>query len=150
VIGAAPGIDAALAQRLEALGARAVSVEFERTGVNPLQDLRGLWRLWRMLRRERPDVALAYTVKPAIYGSLAARLAACSSASPCSRAWATAWAAAGRCAAAEVDRAQVRPDADRLAGQCSTTLRSHNTSRPPANGDGRRRQADRAELSSIT
>lgn len=30
VIGAAPGIDAALAQRLEALGARAVSVEYTR------------------------------------------------------------------------------------------------------------------------
>ncbi len=33
-----------------------------------------MWRFWRLLRRERPDVYLGYTVKPNVYGSLAAHV----------------------------------------------------------------------------
>lgn len=75
VAAAAPDMDPATAQRLETLGARPLSVRFQRTGTNPWKDLCGLWQLWRLMRRERPDVVLSYTIKPAIYGTLAARLA---------------------------------------------------------------------------
>ena len=47
----------------------------ERTGVNPLKDLRAFWVLYRHFRRLRPDVVLAYTIKPVIYGTLAAKVA---------------------------------------------------------------------------
>ncbi len=46
-----------------------------RTGLNPAGDFRALLFLIRMLRRERPDLLLTYTMKPVIYGSLAGRLA---------------------------------------------------------------------------
>ncbi len=75
VVAAAPDMDADTVQKLQALKARAVPVRFERTGTNPWKDLRGLWQLRRLMREERPDVVLAYTIKPAIYGTLAARLA---------------------------------------------------------------------------
>jgi glycosyltransferase involved in cell wall biosynthesis len=41
-------------------------------GTHPGRDLLLLWRFFRLLRRERPDVYLGYTVKPNVYGSLAA------------------------------------------------------------------------------
>ncbi len=47
----------------------------ERTGQNPAADLSYALHLFRAIRRLRPDVVIAYTAKPVIYGSLAARLA---------------------------------------------------------------------------
>jgi len=46
----------------------------ERTGTNPFRDLRLLWTYVRLMRAERPDLVLAYTQKPIIFGGLAARL----------------------------------------------------------------------------
>jgi glycosyltransferase involved in cell wall biosynthesis len=42
-------------------------------GTNPVRDLLLLWHFFRLLSIERPDVCLCYTVKPNVYGSLAAR-----------------------------------------------------------------------------
>ncbi len=50
-------------------------IPLERTGVNPLHDIRTLITLKRLFVGFRPDVVLSYTVKPVIYGSLAAGLA---------------------------------------------------------------------------
>lgn len=44
-------------------------------GMNPLSELRVIIALWRLYRRERPDVVHHFALKPAIYGSIAARLA---------------------------------------------------------------------------
>jgi glycosyltransferase involved in cell wall biosynthesis len=57
---------------LQALGARFVHLPISAHGTNPLNDLLLLGRFVRELRRERPDVLLAYTAKPNVYGSLAA------------------------------------------------------------------------------
>ena len=46
-----------------------------RTGTNPLADLRTMLTLWRLMRRVQPGMVLGYTIKPVIYGSLAAWLA---------------------------------------------------------------------------
>jgi glycosyltransferase involved in cell wall biosynthesis len=46
-----------------------------KTGLHPLADLRALARLWRLLRRERPDILFAHTIKPVIYGLTLAQLA---------------------------------------------------------------------------
>ena len=64
-----------LRQQLEAYGLHAHHIPLHRTGMNPLEDLATLLRLWRLMRHIRPDHVLGYTVKPVIYGSLAARLA---------------------------------------------------------------------------
>lgn len=61
--------------RIEALGARFVEIPMNKNGVNLFSDLRYLWRLYRLMKDERPDVSLGYTIKPVIYGTIAARLA---------------------------------------------------------------------------
>lgn len=61
--------------RVESLGCKFVPVPMSRKGTNPAQDLLLLWRLYAVLRRERPCAFLGYTVKPNVYGALAARLA---------------------------------------------------------------------------
>lgn len=62
-------------QPLQALGIRCVNLRnVERGGVNPLQELKFFLELCRLYRRERPAVVLHYTIKPNIYGSLAAAL----------------------------------------------------------------------------
>lgn len=60
------------ADRLAALGARFVALPMDNGGTNPLRDLQLWWRFRRLLKAERPDVFLGYTVKPNVYGSLAA------------------------------------------------------------------------------
>jgi hypothetical protein len=62
-------------QRLQALGVVVHQVPLRRTGTNPVADVQTLWNLWRLMRRVRPGHMLGYTVKPVIYGSLAAWLA---------------------------------------------------------------------------
>ena len=62
-------------QELAALGARFVQMPVARTSVNPFRDLGLLFRLRRAMKREKPDVYFGYTIKPCIYGSIAARLA---------------------------------------------------------------------------
>lgn len=59
---------------------RRMNVEFdaiplERNGTDPRQDLRTMFHLVRCFRRLRPDVVFSYTVKPVIWGMLAARIA---------------------------------------------------------------------------
>ncbi len=60
------------ASQLAALGCRFVPLPMANGGTNPLHDSVLLWRFWRLFRQERPDVFLGYTVKPNVYGSLAA------------------------------------------------------------------------------
>jgi glycosyltransferase involved in cell wall biosynthesis len=60
------------APRLSALGCRFEPLSMDNQGTDPRRDLLLLWRFYRLLRRQRPDVLLGYTVKPNVYGSLAA------------------------------------------------------------------------------
>jgi len=63
------------AARLEKEGFRCISFPFERKGTNPFSEMAVLARLARILRREKPDLLHNFTIKPMIYGSLAARCA---------------------------------------------------------------------------
>lgn len=58
--------------RLEALGCRFIAVAMDGKGTSPLRDVALLVRLWLLLVRERPIAFLSYTIKPNVYGSLAA------------------------------------------------------------------------------
>jgi glycosyltransferase involved in cell wall biosynthesis len=49
------------------------NVELDRTGVSPFRDMRSLSKLARLFKKLKPDVVFGYTIKPVIYGSLAAR-----------------------------------------------------------------------------
>lgn len=74
---AAPGLPAGheLRVQLERQGLTVHSIPLQRTGRNPVWDLRTLFFLVLLMRRIRPQWMLGYTVKPVIYGSLAAWLA---------------------------------------------------------------------------
>lgn len=50
-------------------------IPMQRTGTNPVRDLATLWALLQLIRQIKPDTVLAYTIKPVIYGMLAASLA---------------------------------------------------------------------------
>lgn len=71
----APEDDDSVRQRLAAKGIDYHVVPMSRAGLNPFADLRYLLQLSRCLRSIRPDVVLAYTIKPVVYGLPAARLA---------------------------------------------------------------------------
>lgn len=73
VTAAAPDIDAATGAALSALGAEAVEIATARTSMNPLADVVYLRSLQALLRQRAPDAVLAYTAKPVIWGTLAAR-----------------------------------------------------------------------------
>ena len=62
------------AARLAALGCHYEPMPMDNQGINPGRDLILLWRFWWIMRSVRPDIFLGYTVKPNVYGSLAARL----------------------------------------------------------------------------
>lgn len=70
VVAVAPPDD--FVPRLEQLGCRYVPLPMDNKGRNPGRDLLLLWRFFLVLRNERPDVFLGYTVKPNVYGSIAA------------------------------------------------------------------------------
>src|SRR5690606_36418913 len=62
------------ASRLRELGFRWIGVPMRRRSLNPFREPYLFYRLVRILRREVPDVVHTFTLKCAIYGSLAARL----------------------------------------------------------------------------
>jgi glycosyltransferase involved in cell wall biosynthesis len=60
--------------RMRALGVKRIAVPIQRAGLNPLADLLLLARYVALLKRLRPAAYLGYTIKPNIYGSIAAAL----------------------------------------------------------------------------
>lgn len=72
VLALAPDYDEKTRERVNALGAEPIDYSLSRTGLNPFRDLVDLLRLCLLLRKLKPDVVLAYAMKPVIYGTLAA------------------------------------------------------------------------------
>ena len=60
--------------RVEDSGARYVPMHLSNAGTHPFRELMTLWRMVRLLQRERPALLLTYTPKVNIYLSLAARV----------------------------------------------------------------------------
>jgi glycosyltransferase involved in cell wall biosynthesis len=60
------------AGEIEDHGLQTFHVELERGGVNPFKDLRYASALWKIYRREKPDIVHHVAMKPCLYGSLAA------------------------------------------------------------------------------
>ena len=75
VVALAPEIDQEVIGRLKGIGVDFIPISMGRTGVNPFADVRTLWSLWRRFHQLKPDIVIPYTMKPIIYGLLAARLA---------------------------------------------------------------------------
>ncbi len=73
VVAVAPEDDAGYTEALRELGVRYRIAPLQRASFNPVHDLGFLLALRRIVREERPDVFLGYTIKPVIYGNIAAR-----------------------------------------------------------------------------
>ncbi len=62
------------AEEIEKWGIRFIETPLHSTGTNPLNDINYLLRLVTVLRKERPDAALCFTIKSNIYASIAGRI----------------------------------------------------------------------------
>ena len=71
----APNLHEDAMQELEELGVGFQTYPLHRANLNPLQDVKTIFTLCRMIKTVKPDLVLAYTIKPVIYGFLAAWLA---------------------------------------------------------------------------
>lgn len=60
------------AVHLSEIGCRFIPLSMDSNGTHPGRDLRTLMYIYRILKNERPNVFLGFTVKPNIYGSMAA------------------------------------------------------------------------------
>ena len=60
--------------QLQANGFEWIPFPLSRKGTNPLNELKTLWKLTRLYYRIKPDIVHHFTIKPVIYGSLAAQL----------------------------------------------------------------------------
>lgn len=75
VIALAPGQDSSVEVQLHEWGVHYQPIALERAGLDPRNDAATLRELTSLLRDLRPDVVLAYTIKPVVYGLIAARRA---------------------------------------------------------------------------
>src|SRR5688572_21362605 len=65
----------AYSEKLVAAGMEYVPVNMENKGTNPVKDLLLIQQFHSIFKSVKPDVILQYTIKPNIYGTLAAKLA---------------------------------------------------------------------------
>ena len=63
------------AQVLQQRGITVHELMLSRKGINPLQEFVALYRLYRLFKKLKPDLVHNITIKPIIYGGLAARIA---------------------------------------------------------------------------
>lgn len=61
-------------KKIEELGCEVIPTQFERRGINPIHDIKLFFFYLKMIKHEKPDMVLTYTIKPNLYGGLACRL----------------------------------------------------------------------------
>ena len=59
----------------QALGLRCIKTDVDRRGINPATDMKLFRTYQKLLKEERPDLVITYSIKPNIYGGLACRMA---------------------------------------------------------------------------
>jgi len=75
VVACAPSAPQKIIDELFELGVNYQPIDIDRTGMKPLHDLRSTIKMIKLFKAIKPDVFFGYTIKPVIYGSIAARLA---------------------------------------------------------------------------
>lgn len=60
--------------RLKKLNYRFIEIKMDSVGTNPIRDFVLLGRFYFHLKKEKPDIFMSYTVKPNVFGSLAAHI----------------------------------------------------------------------------
>ncbi|AOZ97437.1 glycosyltransferase family 4 protein [Butyrivibrio hungatei] len=61
-------------KKLEGLGVEIIETALDRHGMNPAKDIKLFNTYLSMIRKEKPQVVLTYTIKPNIYGAMAAKI----------------------------------------------------------------------------
>lgn len=56
-------------------GVKSISINLNKRGINPIEDLKLTLELYKLYKKENPDIIFHYTIKPNIYGTLAAKMA---------------------------------------------------------------------------
>jgi glycosyltransferase involved in cell wall biosynthesis len=59
-------------EKLEALGFEYHNIDINNKGTNPLEDAKLVYAFYKLYKEIKPDVLLQYTIKPNIYGAMAA------------------------------------------------------------------------------
>lgn len=67
-------VDPQVVETLKKWGIHFIPINLSRTGMNPIKELQTLFQSWKVMRRLKPDTVLCYTIKPVIWGGLAARM----------------------------------------------------------------------------
>ena len=70
VIAIAPGDE--YAKKLENEGVKFYDIKINNKGTNPFEDMKLIFDYIKVYKKAKPDVILSYTIKPNIYGSIAA------------------------------------------------------------------------------
>ena len=61
-------------QEFKDMGCSIVDIDVDRRGINPVKDLHLLKQYYGLLKNNKPDMVLTYSIKPNIYAGLSARL----------------------------------------------------------------------------
>lgn len=69
------GPDTTDLEQIIELGAQFKVIPMNKNGTSVVGDLKYCFNLYRLMKKEKPDVTLGYTIKPVVYGAIAARLA---------------------------------------------------------------------------
>lgn len=60
--------------KLEEIGVKCFHIKLNPKGTNPISDLRLVYQYYKIFKELKPIIILGYTIKPNIYGNIAARL----------------------------------------------------------------------------
>jgi glycosyltransferase involved in cell wall biosynthesis len=74
VVAMASGASLSEKANIESMQVRYIDYNVERSGVNIIKDLKTFFELRRTFEKEKPDIIIAYTIKPIIWGGIAARV----------------------------------------------------------------------------
>lgn len=61
-------------EKIKGIGCKWIDVSMNRRSINPISDAKLLLYYRKLIRHERPDVVLAYTIKPNVYGGIICRI----------------------------------------------------------------------------
>ena len=62
------------AKYFQEYGIKHLDIHITRSGINPIEDIALLFKFLSIYKRHKPDIVQHFTVKPVIYGTIAARI----------------------------------------------------------------------------
>lgn len=74
VFAAAPEMTSKNIDELTQLGATPITMDLDRTGLNPVKDFKSVLQIKNLIKKHQIDLVFPYTIKPVVYGSIAANI----------------------------------------------------------------------------